>query len=80
MTVPRVGETFRIDLAERLERDRREGSAEKPPPALIGITLNPAADGTNVRVQVSGLRAEEAAVYEQAWARHLDQIAAALRF
>jgi hypothetical protein len=49
-----------------------------PTPALVEITLTPTSDGTNVKVQLSGLSAEDAAFYRQVWARHLDRIAAAL--
>ena len=41
------------------------------------ITLTPTGDGTNVKVQLSGLSAEDAASYRQLWARHLDRLAAA---
>jgi len=45
-------------------------------PTFIEITLTPEGDGTNVRVQFSGLSAEDTAFYSQLWARHLDRIAA----
>jgi hypothetical protein len=48
-----------------------------PIPALVEITLNPTGDGTNVKVQLSGLSAEDAAFYRQLWVRHLGRIAAA---
>jgi uncharacterized protein YndB with AHSA1/START domain len=47
-----------------------------PTPTFLEITLTPTSDGTNVRVQFSGLSAEDAAFYPQLWARHLDRIAA----
>jgi hypothetical protein len=43
----------------------------------LEITLTPTGDGTNVKVELSGLSAEDAASYRQLWARHLDRIAAA---
>ena len=43
---------------------------------LVEITLTPTGDGTNVKVELSGLSAEDAASYRQLWARHLDRIAA----
>ena len=93
MTAPRVGETFRLELdgtaiAGRyievdpphrilLSWDRVGTDTATPTPALIEITLTPTGDGTNVRVQFSGLSAEDAAFYPQLWARHLDRIATA---
>ena len=93
MTAPRVGETFRLDLdgtaiAGRyievdpphrmlLRWDRQGSDATTPTPTFIEITFTPTGDGTNVRVQFSGLSAEDAAFYPQLWARHLDRIAAA---
>ncbi len=94
MTAPRVGETFHLDLdgtaiAGRyvevdpphrmlLRWDRQGTDTATPTPTFIEITLTPTSVGTNVRVQFSGLRAEDAAFYPQLWARHLDRIAAAL--
>ncbi len=93
MTAPRVGETFHLDLdgtaiAGRyievdpphrmlLRWDRQGTDTAMPTTTFIEITFTPMGDGTNVRVQFSGLSAEDAAVYPQLWARHLDQIAAA---
>ena len=92
MTAPRVGETFHLDLdgtaiAGRyievdpphrmlLRWDRQGTDTATPTPTFIEITLTPTSDGTNVRVQFSGLSAEDAAFYAQLWARHLDRIAA----
>jgi hypothetical protein len=51
--------------------------------ALVGQTYSgslgftPTGEGTNVKVQLSGLGAEDAAFYRQLWARQLDRIAAA---
>ena len=94
MTTPRVGETFHLDLdgmtiAGRyievdppnrmlLRWDRKGTDTAAPPPAFIEITLTPTGDGTNVRAQFSGLRADDTAFYPQLWARHLDRIASAL--
>ena len=93
MTAPRVGETFHLDLdgtafAGRyievdpphrllLRWDRQGADIATPTPTFIEITLIPTSDGTNVRVQFSGLSAEDAAFYPQLWARYLDRIAAA---
>ena len=93
MTAPRVGETFHLDLdgtaiAGRyievdpphrmlLRWDRQGTDTATPTPTFIEITFTPTGDGTNVRVQFSGLSAEDAAFYPQLWARHLDRIAAA---
>jgi uncharacterized protein YndB with AHSA1/START domain len=94
MTAPRVGETFLFDLdgtaiAGRyievepphrmlLRWDRQGTDTAMPTPTFIEITLTPTGDGTNVRVQFSGLRAEDAAFYPQLWAGHLERIAIAL--
>ena len=94
MTAPRVGETFHLDLdgtaiAGRyievdpphrmlLRWDRQGTDTTTPTPTFIEITLIPTGDGTNVKVQFSGLSAEDAAFYPQLWARHLDRIATAL--
>ncbi len=94
MTAPRVGETFQLDLDgtafagryievdpphRMLLRWDRQGTDEATPtPTFIEITLTPTGDGTNVRVQFSGLSAEDATFYPQLWARHLDRIAAVL--
>jgi uncharacterized protein YndB with AHSA1/START domain len=61
-----------------LRWDREETDTATPTPTFIEITLTSAAGGTNVRVQFSGLSAEDAAFYTQLWARHLDRIAEAL--
>lgn len=95
MTVPRVGETFRLDLDGTtilgryievdpphrmlLSWDHQDSNTATPTPTLIEITLTPTTEGTNVTVQLSGLIAEDATLYEQVWACHLDQIAAAFR-
>jgi uncharacterized protein YndB with AHSA1/START domain len=89
-----VGETFQIDLdgtafAGRyievdpphrmlLGWDRQGTGTATPTSTFIEITLTPTGEGTNVRVQFSGLSAEDAAFYPQLWARHLDRIATAL--
>ena len=87
-----VGETFHLDLdgtaiaGHYIEADpprrmllrwnRQRTDPTTPTPLSIEITLTPAGDGTNVRVQLSGLSAEDAAFSSQLWARHLDRIAA----
>ena len=94
VTAPRVGETFHLDLdgtaiAGRyievdpphrmlLRWDRQGTDTTTPTPTFIEITLTPTGDGTNVKVQFSGLSAEDAAFYPQLWACHLDRIATAL--
>jgi uncharacterized protein YndB with AHSA1/START domain len=93
MTAPRPGDTFHLDLGgtaiigryievERphrlvMEWNRQGPDNSTPTPALIEITLTPTGDSTTVRVQFSGLNAEEDALYPQLWTRHLDRIAAA---
>ncbi len=48
----------------------RHGTDEAPStPALIEITFIPTSDGTDVKVQLSGLSAEDAAFYRQLWVR-----------
>ena len=94
MTAPRVGETFQFDfdgtvIAGRyievdaphrmlLSWDRQGTDTATPTPTFIEITLTQAVDGTGVRVEFSGLSAEDAAFYRQLWARHLDRIATSL--
>ncbi len=50
-----------------LRWDRQGTDATTPTPTFIEITLTPTGDGTNVRVQFSGLSAEDAAFYLQLW-------------
>jgi uncharacterized protein YndB with AHSA1/START domain len=87
-----VGETFHLELdgaviAGRyievnpphhmlIGWDRQATDEAAPTPGLIEITFTPTGEGTNVKVQLSGLNAEDAAFYRQLWARHLDRIAA----
>ena len=94
MTAPRPGDPFDLDLGgtvisgQYIEVDSphrlligwdRQGTDHvMPTRALIEITLTSTADGTTVKVQFSGLSAEDTAIYRQLWARHLDQIAVAL--
>ena len=91
MTAPRGGETFHLDLdgtaiAGRyvevdpphrmlLRWDRQGTDAATLTPIFTEITLTPTDEGTTVRVDFSGLSAEDAAFYPQLWARHLDRIA-----
>ena len=93
MTAPRPGDAFHLDLdgtaitgryieVDRphrlvMERNRQATDNATPTPARIEITLTPTGDSTTVKVQFSGLSAEDAAFYRQLWARHLDRIAAA---
>ncbi len=92
VTDPRVGEMFHLDLDGTafvgcylevdpphrmlLRWDRQGADTATPAPTLIEITFTPTGDGTNVRVQFSGLSSEDATFYPQLWARHLDRIAA----
>jgi uncharacterized protein YndB with AHSA1/START domain len=55
--------------------DHQGTNEATPTPALIEITLTPTGGGTNVKVQLSGLSAEDAAFYRQLWARHFARIA-----
>lgn len=91
MTTPRPGDPFDLDLGgvaiagrylevdppHRLviEWDRQGTDNATPAPAVIEITLNPTADGTTVKVEFSGLSAEDAALNRQLWTHHLDRIA-----
>jgi uncharacterized protein YndB with AHSA1/START domain len=93
MTAPREGEAFHLDLdgtviAGRyievdpprrlvIGWDYQRTDKATPTSALIEITLTPTSEGTAVKVQLSGLSAEDAAFYRQLWERHLDRIAAA---
>ena len=74
-----AGRYIEVDPPHRLVIgwDRQGTDKATPTPSLIEITLTPTGDGTNVKVQLSGLSAEDAALYRQLWARHLDRIAAA---
>jgi uncharacterized protein YndB with AHSA1/START domain len=91
MTAPRPGDAFHLDLDGTVIAGRyievdpphclvigwdHQGTNEATPtPALIEITLTPTGGGTNVKVQLSGLSAEDAAFYRQLWARHFARIA-----
>ncbi len=93
MTAPRLGDAFHLDLDGTVVAGRyievdpphrmligwdRQGTDKATPtPAFIEITLTPTGDRTTVKVQLSGLSGEDAAFYQQLWARHLDRIAAA---
>ncbi len=73
-----AGRYIKVDPPHRLVIgwDHERTDKATPTPALIEITLTPTGDGTNVKVQLSGLSAVDAAFYRQLWARHLDRIAA----
>jgi uncharacterized protein YndB with AHSA1/START domain len=89
MTAARQGDAFHLDLdgtviAGRyievdpphrlvMEWDRQGTDNTTPTPALIEITLTPRSDGTAVKVQFSGLTAEDAAFYRQLWAGPLNR-------
>ena len=93
MTAPRPGDAFHLDLEGTVIAGRyievdpphrlvigwepQGTDTATPTPALVEITLTPTGDGTNVKVQFSGLSAEDAAFYRPLWVRHLDRIAAA---
>jgi uncharacterized protein YndB with AHSA1/START domain len=93
VTAPRVGETFHLDLDGTaitgryievdpphrmlLRWDRQGTDTATPTPTFIEITLTPMGDGTDVKVQFSGLSGKDAGFYPQLWARHLEWIAAA---
>ncbi len=94
MTAPRVGGTFQLDLdgttisGRYIEVDpphrmlvrwgREETDTATTSPTFIEINLIPTDNGTNVRVDFLGLSAEDAVLYPQLWARHLELIAATL--
>ena len=79
MTAPRPGDAFHLDLygtviAGRyievdpphrvvIGWDGHGTDKSTPTPALVEITLTPTGDGTKVKVELSGLSAEEAASY-----------------
>jgi uncharacterized protein YndB with AHSA1/START domain len=73
-----AGRYIEVDPPHRLVIgwDRQGIDEAMQTPALIEITLIPAGSGTNVKVQLYGLSAEDAAFYRQLWERHLDRIAA----
>ena len=93
MTTPHSGDPFHLDLSgtaiagRYLEVDpphrlvigwdlprSDDGTSAS---AVVEITLTPTDDGTDVKVQLSGLSADDAAFHKELWARHLDRIAAA---
>jgi uncharacterized protein YndB with AHSA1/START domain len=94
VTAPLVGKTFHFNLDGRvivgrfievdpphrvlLRWDRQGTETATSESTFIEITLTPTDGGTNVKVEFSGLSAEDAAFYLQLWERHLDRIAAAL--
>jgi len=94
VTAPLVGETFQFDLDgtaiegrfigvdpphRMLLRWDRQGTDTVPSePTFIEITLIPTDGGPKVKVEFSGLSAEDAAFYPRLWERHHDRIAAAL--
>ena len=75
-----AGRYIEVDPPHRmlLRWDRQGIDTATPTPTFIEITLTPTGNGTEVRVEFSGLSAEDAVFYPQLWARHLDRIAAAL--
>ena len=93
MTAPQPGDAFHLDLdgtviAGRyievdpphrpvIGWDHQGTNKTTPTPTLIEIMLTPTGEGTNVKVQLSGLSAEDTAFYRQLRARQLDRIAAA---
>jgi uncharacterized protein YndB with AHSA1/START domain len=93
VTAPQPGDPFHLDLdgtviAGRyievdpphrlvIGWDHQRTDEATPTPALIEITFTPTGEGPNVKGQLSGLGAEDAAFYRQLWARQLDRIAAA---
>jgi len=93
MTAPRPGDPFQLDLGPTaiaghylevdpphrlvIGWDLPRSDNATPASAVVEITLTPTDDGTDVKVQLSGLSADDAAFHQQLWARHLDRIAAA---
>ncbi len=94
VTAPIVGETFHFDLDGSvivgrfievdhphrmlLRWDRQGADTATSRPTFMEITLMPTDGGTDVKVEFSGLPAEDAAFHTQLWERQLDRIAAAL--
>jgi hypothetical protein len=60
-----------------MQVDPHDALADPLPLTVPDTWLTPTRDGTNVKVQLSGLSAEDDAFYRQLWARQLDRIAAA---
>jgi uncharacterized protein YndB with AHSA1/START domain len=91
MTDPRPGDAFHLDLEGTVIAGRyvevdpphrmvigwnHKGTDKATPiPALIEITFTPTGDGTNLKVELSGLNEDETAFYRQLWRRQLDRIA-----
>ena len=75
-----VGCFIEVDPPHRmlLRWDRQGTDTATSASIFIEITLTPTKVGTSVKVEFSGLSAEDAAFYPQLWERHLDRIAAAL--
>ena len=73
------GRYLEVDPPHRLvmEWDRQGSDDATPTPARIEITLTPTGDSTSVKVELSGVNAEDTAFYMDLWMRHLDRIAAA---
>ena len=92
MTTPRPGDPFHLDLGGNaiaghylevdpphrlvIGWDLPHSDDGTPTSATVEITLTPTGSGTDVKVQLSGLSASDAAFHQHLWARHLDQIAA----
>jgi uncharacterized protein YndB with AHSA1/START domain len=92
LTTPQPGDAFHLDLEGTviegryievdpphrmvIRWDRQGTDNATPTSALMEITLTPRGDGTDVKVELSGLSAGDAAFYRNLWARHLDRIAA----
>jgi uncharacterized protein YndB with AHSA1/START domain len=76
-----AGRYIEVDPPHRLVIgwDHQGTDITTPTPASVEITLTPrGCDITNVKVEVFGLSAEDAASYTKLWIRQLDRIAAAL--
>jgi uncharacterized protein YndB with AHSA1/START domain len=94
MTIAHPGDPFRLDLdgtvidGRYLEVDPphrlvmgwdRLGTDEATPTsALAEITFTPAAGGTRVTVELSGLSGDDADLHRGLWTRHFARIADAL--
>ena len=92
MTTPRPGDPFHLDLGGTaitghylevdpphrlvIGWDLPRSDDGTPASARVEITLTPTGSSTDVTVQLSGLSTDDAALHQQLWARHLDQIAA----
>ena len=74
-----AGRYIEVDPPQRMliELDRQGTDKATSTPVFIEITFNPTGNDTAVKVQLSGLGADDSAFYSQLVERYLDRIAAA---